>query len=76
MTTKGRTLIDLARRFHENLPEIRQYLNGRGIPDEMIDLNLLGRNGWRITIPISIVTGISFSSTKPKTQKTKPIALR
>src|SRR5262249_29251751 len=46
-------LADLARKFHNDLPErIRQYLNGRGIPDEMIDLNLIGWNGWRITIPI------------------------
>jgi DNA primase len=53
MTTKGRTLNDVARKFHENLPErIRGYLNARGIPDEMIDLNLIGWNGWRITIPI------------------------
>jgi len=53
MATKGRNLIELAREFHENLPErIRQYLNGRGIPDEMTDLNLIGWNGWRITIPI------------------------
>jgi len=53
MTTKGRTLIDLGRRFHENLPDrIRQYLNDRGIPDELIDRHLLGWNGWRITMPI------------------------
>jgi len=38
--------------FHKDLPErIRKYLNARGIPDEMIDLNLIGWNGWRITIP-------------------------
>jgi len=36
-----------------DLPDrIRRYLNARGIPNEMIDLNLLGWNGWRITIPI------------------------
>src|SRR5262249_48321358 len=51
--TNQNNLADLARRFHENLPErIREYLHGRGIPDECIDLNLLGWNGWRITIPI------------------------
>jgi DNA primase len=51
MTTQN--LINLARKFHKDLPDrIRQYLNGRGIPDEMIDLNLIGWNGWRITIPI------------------------
>jgi len=54
MVNQNRDLMAMARKFHENLPErIRQYLNGRGIPDEMIDLNLLGWNGWRITIPIS-----------------------
>ena len=53
MNNKGRTLVDLARDFHKNLPDrIRHYLNARGIPDEMIDLNLIGWNGWRITIPI------------------------
>jgi len=46
-------LADLARKFHNDLPErIRIYLNGRGIPNETIDLNLIGWNGWRITIPI------------------------
>lgn len=45
--------MELARKFHKDLPErVRQYLNHRGIPDEMIDLNLIGWNGWRITIPI------------------------
>ena len=49
----NQNLNDLARRFHRELPErIRAYLNARGIPDEMIDLNLIGWNGWRITIPI------------------------
>jgi DNA primase len=53
MTNENRNLMDLARKFHGNLPDrIRHYLNGRGIPDEMIDLNLIGWNGWRITIPI------------------------
>jgi DNA primase len=53
MTNKKRSLSDLATKCHKGLPErIRQYLNGRGIPDEMIDLNLIGWNGWRITIPI------------------------
>src|SRR6266481_9836106 len=51
MTTQN--LISLAQKFHKDLPErIREYLHGRGIPDEMIDLNLIGWNGWRITIPI------------------------
>jgi len=53
MTNKNRDLTALARKFHNDLPDrIRQYLHGRGIPDEMIDLNLIGWNGWRITIPI------------------------
>src|SRR5215510_11701102 len=53
MTNQNNRLMDLARKFHYDMPDrIRQYLNGRGIPDEMIDLNLLGWNGWRITIPI------------------------
>jgi DNA primase len=53
MTNQNKDLTALARRFHSDLPDrIRQYLNGRGIPDEMIDLNLLGWNGWRITIPV------------------------
>ena len=51
--TNQNNLADLARKFHSDLPDrIRQYLNGRRIPDETIDLNLLGWNGWRITIPI------------------------
>jgi DNA primase len=53
MQTKGRSLTDLAQDFHNSLPpRIRQYLNARGIPDELIDRHLLGWNGWRITIPI------------------------
>jgi DNA primase len=53
MTNQNKDLTALARRFHNDLPDrVRQYLNGRGIPDEMIDLNLIGWNGWRITIPI------------------------
>ncbi len=45
--------MDLARKFHANLPDrIRQYLNARAIPDELIEKHLLGWNGWRITIPI------------------------
>jgi DNA primase len=31
---------------------MREYLKGRGIPDEIINSHLLGWNGWRITIPI------------------------
>src|SRR5258706_10597220 len=53
MTNQNSNLTELARKFHTDLPDrIRQYLNQRGIPDESIDLNLIGWNGWRITIPI------------------------
>jgi DNA primase len=53
MTNQNGNLSDLAQKFHNDLPDrIREYLHGRGIPDEMIDLNLIGWNGWRITIPI------------------------
>src|SRR5436853_4013061 len=53
MINQNKNLMDLARKFHYDLPDrIRQYLNSRGIPDESIDLNLLGWNGWRITIPV------------------------
>lgn len=46
-------LLELAKKYHENLPDkIYEYLNGRGIPDVLIDYHLLGWNGWRITIPI------------------------
>ena len=58
MTNQNRNLMELARKFHYDLPDrIRQYLNARGIPDESIDLNLLGWNGWRITIPIFVEHG-------------------
>lgn len=46
-------LLDLAIQYHDALPKrIRAYLNARGIPNEMIDANIIGWNGWRITIPI------------------------
>src|SRR5262245_55768884 len=46
-------LLDLAIEYHEKLPlTIRQYLNNRGIPDELINSHLLGWHGSRITIPI------------------------
>jgi DNA primase len=51
--TKLTNRLDEAIRYHEAMPvRIRQYLNGRGIPDETINSYLLGWNGWRITIPI------------------------
>ena len=44
---------DRALFHHSQLPdEMRQYLNGRGIPDFIIDRELLGWNGSRITIPV------------------------
>jgi DNA primase len=46
-------LIDVAIQHHDALPKrLRQYLKGRGIPDEIINAHLLGWNGWCITIPI------------------------
>ncbi len=46
-------LLDLALQYHDALPQrIRAYLHSRGITDEVIDTNILGWNGWRITIPI------------------------
>lgn len=46
-------LLTLATEYHEALPPgIRQYLNGRGIPDALVDFYFLGWNGSRITIPI------------------------
>jgi DNA primase len=48
-----RDLLNLARTYNAALPgRIRAYLNGRGIPDLLIDAHLLGWNGRRITIPI------------------------
>lgn len=39
--------------YHEALPgHIRGYLNGRGIPDPIIERAQLGWNGERITIPV------------------------
>jgi DNA primase len=46
-------LFALAGEYHRALPDrIRDYLHGRGIPDEIINLHRLGWNGERITIPI------------------------
>src|SRR5438093_1603284 len=50
---RSQGLLGVAREYHAALPaRIRQYLNGRGIPDALIERHLLGWNGWRITIPI------------------------
>lgn len=39
--------------YHDRLSDrIRRYLNGRGIPDPMIEQAQLGWNGERITIPV------------------------
>lgn len=44
---------DIAERYHRFLPdEIRQHLKDRGIPPTLIDRQLLGWNGKRITIPV------------------------
>ena len=44
---------EIAERYHRALPdEIRSYLKGRGIPSTIIERQLLGWNGKRITIPI------------------------
>lgn len=46
-------LLRLAGAYHADLPpRVRAYLNGRGIPDAVIDRHLLGWNGTRITVPI------------------------
>lgn len=44
---------EIAERYHRALPEdIRAYLKGRGIPSTIIERQLLGWNGERITVPI------------------------
>jgi DNA primase len=44
---------DIAERYHRFLPEeVRSYLKGRGVPATVIDRQLLGWDGKRITIPI------------------------
>lgn len=44
---------DRALFYHRQMPErVRRYLNGRGVPDGIINDKLLGWNGSRITIPI------------------------
>jgi len=51
-------LLRTAGEYHEALPSrIREYLNGRGIPDVLIDFFVIGWNGTRITIPIFDRTG-------------------
>lgn len=44
---------EIAERYHRALPDdIRAHLKGRGIPSTIIERQLLGWNGERITIPI------------------------
>lgn len=52
-------MLPVAAGFHEMLPDrIREYLNGRGIPDATINRYLLGWDDRRITIPITNREGI------------------
>lgn len=52
-------LLELAEQYHASLPpKIRAYLNGRGIPDSVIDRHLLGWSGWRIAIPVTDRDGV------------------
>lgn len=47
------TRLQLATQYHKDLPQqAREYLNGRGITDDVLDAHLLGWNGHRITIPV------------------------
>jgi len=44
---------DIAERYNRFMPdEVRQFLKGRGIPATMIERQLLGWDGERITIPV------------------------
>jgi DNA primase len=44
--------------YHQRLPpRLWKYLNGRGIPDDLVHKHLLGWNGQRITIPVPDRTG-------------------
>jgi DNA primase len=46
-------LLSTAEEYHQALPpRIREYLNGRGIPDVLVDFFLMGWTGTRISIPI------------------------
>jgi len=60
--TRRPNLLGLAIKYHEALPQrIRRYLNSRGIPDEVINSNLLGWNSQHITIPIYNREGVVTS---------------
>lgn len=55
-------LLSRALAYHAALPDrIREYLHGRGLSDEIIDLHRLGWNGKRITIPVFNRDGIVAS---------------
>src|SRR4051812_24356631 len=44
---------DIAERYHRFMPdEVRQFLKGRGIAATLIDRQILGWDGKRMTIPI------------------------
>lgn len=46
-------MLKRAKLYNQAMPKrIRRYLNGRGVPDHMIDFHLLGWNAERITIPV------------------------
>ena len=52
---------DRALFYHRQMPErIRRYLNGRRMPDGIINNKVLGWNGNRITIPVFGRDGESF----------------
>lgn len=68
MLTPILTPRDKAERYHRALPEhIRQYLKNRGIPATIIDRQLLGWNGERVTIPIFDGSGkvLAFRYARP-----------
>jgi DNA primase len=74
--TTNHNLLDLALQHHDALPaRLRQYLNGRGITDEVIDSYILGWNGWRITVPIYNKQGeVTFFRLAKDPDDTRPAA--
>ncbi len=65
--TNQKDLSAIAAEYHTAIPvRIREYLHGRGIPDAVIDVHLLGWDGARISIPISDKAGtvVSFKFAK------------
>jgi hypothetical protein len=62
-----------AKQYNRRMPsDIRQYLKDRGIPDWLIERELLGWNGDRITIPVFGRDGevLTFRFAKSPTDKT------